>query len=1344
MPFQDDENLIAPLALPEGFDLNPEQETSSDGFLGAAFRRENPIVSSATSFEYDRNAPFDPSYEPFKDIQGTIYEPYWDRFTDARNSEQAGMMKAQIDRELEDRATLDAAGGWGFAAEIGAAILSPTSLLPGGAVVKGVTGGVKIGRSAMSVSVAAGGAAAIDEFFLQASQEIRTGEESAFAIGGSMILGGLLGTGAGALTAAAVKRAAPTAEMLPEGINEFNETINNSLSAADPNADLTLRREEIFQTLNSIPVLRGLVRSDPILRAQLSPNQEVRRLLAELVETPLQYKANETGEVVAPHAVETIVKSRQNTELVTALSELNRNFSEYVKDGPVGMVGRMTAPLTARFGHLAGMEQKLNQTDFMKEVGHALMGGDTHPIPQVAKAAQTLRSEIFDRIKDDMTELGQFDPDMKLENAVSYFMRSYNTEKIASHMGDGTDADFSRVLNDEFMRKRGEAQDRLARDRTVDQLEADVSRLKQVARTAQKSFKTAQDKAKSKAGRAKAAIKREGAVGRVSAALRKDFKNRMEGLLEKTMTGDTRDAFEQMVKNARRADKMEPPDIFKAISRLGGIRDDGSGELAAALDGRLLSVKRNSGMDADDMRSALSEMGYLPDGMTVNEFYQTLRNANDGEKIYSQREFGPEIEAYEAALELRDTLDEMGIDLNKSIDEILNDLPEFARNQDVARSKASEAGRSANKAGEKVESSEAKLTKAIDRLEEAEARLAELDEVIGPKVRDEVKAAREELADVLPKLKEAKAAKAADEYYSGLDDLEIKSAVEDAVNSILGLKPGEHSYRASLSNPTRARALDVADELLEPWLETDAGKIISDYFRAMVPDIEIMRRFGDLEMTSAKQKIIDEKDRLVKLPKDVKRLAKIEANRDAAIKALGDQADSADIQKILDDASAEIDKLPPQTTKQKRAHVREAELRLKELDAMRDRIRGTYGAPDDPKDIWVRGARTTRTVSYMGYLGGMTHAAMPDVANVIGRNGIEAAFGTITALTDPKRLGLAAKDAAEMGAAAEWWLNSRAISMSEVMDPYGANTKFERGLGQGAQAFGFATGMIPWNAFWKSTGSAAISSKISKASDAVMQGKATKSDLLKLSENRIDTTMAQRIAKQLDQFGDKDGQLWLPQAKNWTDPEAFEAFRNAMNREMDIMIVTPGQDKPIAWSSEMGRFFSQFKSFAVSAHHRILLSGIQRADAAVLAQFTTAVILGGLVSNTKADLNGYDRKEGAAFWTDAIDRSGLTGWLFEAYGVGKGVPFVGKLLPGDDLSRFQSRSQIMGLAGPSVDMIMNAYEAGNALNNENATYRDVRKLMRPLPGNNIPYLMPLFQQIEDYFVDMADAKPRPE
>ena len=1299
MPFTEDAPFYGPLAIPQGMEVTPEPETYNASVLGAAFRRENEIVSAANSFAFDPQKPFDPDYQPWLEIQGTEYERYGSRFVGAQDSEDVARMKAQIDREIEDRNVLDAAGWGGFAAQMGAALLSPTSLIPGGAIVKGAKG-IAIGRTALSVGASAATATAIQEAFLHGSQQTRTGEESAFAIGGSFILGGVLGAAAGKLGAAEFKAAGRQVEEALSITKEYDDTLR-SMGAAE-NAmsmeDLALRNEGLFAAIDKIPALRAIVRSDPILRAQISPNVEARRALVDLVETPLQYKVNEEGRSVrgGQISVEGRIRDRQNTEMVEAISYLQRSFAEYSKDGPVGFVGTVTAPITTRFANLMGKDRKLTAPEFMDEVGKAMRRGDKHPIPQVQSAADALRRTIFDKIKDEAVEVGIFDADLKVKNAESYFTRVYNTEKIKQHFGDGTADDILPVLIEEFKKRRAEAQRLLAEDDTLSRREIDLLTQREIIAQNRAALDRARERAVQKRERAKAAISREGAVARVSGRLRAAFKGRQAQIELGVPDKEATKALKEMIADARGVKRLEPIDILAEIRRKGGIKEDGSGELKASLDTKYLTIYRKAGMEPDYAREMLEELGYLPQGSTVNDMYNAIRDAANGTKIYSYAEDAADIARYEAALQFADEMDRLGVDLSRPLDEITEAL--YGK-LDVKKAKAGEAGRATKRTGGVSDAALARVEKAMDRLEEAKARIRDLDEEIGPKMRQEIKDAVKEAQKLVSEIRDLKKAKATEEFYANAEDVDIETAARETVGALTKMGPGEHSFGVSTASPTRARVLDVPDDVLEPWLESNAETVLAQYFHSMVPDLELTRTFGDADASEAIRAMKAETMRMVEAAGSAKERKRLEI---------------------------------------------EGQERVKDFEGMRDRLRGRYGAPKDPRSGWVVGGRTLRTLSYTGYLGGMMLAAIPDVAGVIGRGGIVDAFGAATTgLTDPKRLFSSLKEAGEWGAHAEWWLNTRAISIGEVMDQYGRGSKMERALATGANAFSVMTGMIPWNVAWKSIGGAVVATRMGKAVEAMAKGAATKKQKLILGANGIEPWMADRIAKQIEAHADKQGGVWLLHGAEWTDEDAFKAFRAAMNREFDMMVVTPGQDKPLSFSTETGKFFSQFKSFAVSAHHRVLLAGIQRADADVLAQFTSAVILGGLVSNIKAWQGGYEPKEGSAFWQDAIDRSGLTGWLMEPYNAASTMTggFFGATEP---VSRFQARSYGAGLAGPSMDMIAGVIEGANAMASGKHSYRDVRKIMRPIPGNNIWYLLPLFQKVEDGVVHMTGAKPRPE
>lgn len=1008
------EDRSGPVAIPEGLSVTPTERApsrweraatawetatlpgivlnTSREELGAAWRMDSPIGAALNTTRFPHAGRYDPDYDPLTDIRGTPYEENFMSFVGARNAGDVAAMKAQIDRENEDRRTLAAAGARGAIISMGASLLSPSTILPAGAIVK--TGkGVKIGLTALTTAGATGAAVAMDEAVLQSSQETRSTAESMFAIGGSMVLGGLLGAGAGYLSRAEFRAASRQTEEALVVKQEFYEGLR-SMGAAENARDFTLKREKMFTMIRDIPLLGRMMKTSPILRTVLSDLTETRRASAMLAESPYQYRANDEGLSVlgGEVSVETRIKERTYNDLASAYGGLHRQFAEYWADGPIGTVGRFTQPVSRAYSNLLRRTEKLSETEFMEEVGKAMRRNDQHPIPQVAAAAKHLRETIFSRIKDDATELGIFGKDMEVKFADSYFSRVYNTGKIARHMGDGS---------------------------------------------------------------------------------------------------------------------------------------------------------------ADDMEA-----------MLIREF-----------------------------------------------------------------------------------------TKERQALGEA------------------------------------------------IDAAEVKQAARDTIQTILGMKPGEHPYRAAVGDPRKARVLSLADEVLEPWLESDASVVMSHYFRGLVPDIEIMRSFGDLEMTGAKAAINDEAARRSAAATNAKERARIEAER------------------------------------------RE---NITDLEGMRDRLRGTYGVPDNPDGFIVQASRAARNVSFMGHLGGMTISAIPDIAGVVGRGGVRAAFGaSVDLVTNPKRLFKSVSDAKDFGAAAEWYLNSRAATLSDVFDPYARRTKLDIAGTWAANKFAKATGMVHWNMGWKMIGTAVVSTRMGRAATAVASGKATKSELAKLAENGIEPWMAERIAKQFEKHADKDGQIWMPNGGQWTDREAFHAFRRAMVREQDIMVITPGQDIPLSFSKEAGKFFLQFKRFGFSAYERILLAGLQRTDADVVAQFTMAVLLGGMVANVRAWQQGREQKTGAAWWEDAIDRSGVAGWLMEPYNAVSALSGGAMSLSGEPVSRFQSRSVTAGLMGPSVDMAGGVVEAINAFSSGQASYRDVRKLMRPIPGNNLPYLMGLFQKMEDAMVAWTGAKPRP-
>ena len=183
-----------------------QQAAPSDvGFLdaiGPAFRTENIVGSSIVSAgPKPSDMVGSPKVNPWNAIEGTEYEPYYENFAGAENQAQVDWIKDQIDRENADRRVLSDAGLIGFAAMLAAGVVDLPSLIPGGAAVTGIRGGVGALRVAGRTALVAGAEATAVEGVLQSQQQTRTFGESATAIGGSVILGGILGGAAGAILA---------------------------------------------------------------------------------------------------------------------------------------------------------------------------------------------------------------------------------------------------------------------------------------------------------------------------------------------------------------------------------------------------------------------------------------------------------------------------------------------------------------------------------------------------------------------------------------------------------------------------------------------------------------------------------------------------------------------------------------------------------------------------------------------------------------------------------------------------------------------------------------------------------------------------------------------------------------------------------------------------------------------------------------------------------------------------------------------------------------------------------------------------------------------------------------
>lgn len=185
--------------------------------IPAAFEQENLVNNvyrafnngiDDTKFALRRlGIGLDPEFNPYQeDIWDTQYEQFADRFAYANTADEIGLIKQQIDRELQNRDTLSRAGAAGFVWSMIAGMADPTAFASFGAIsgiakLGGIGGRLNRIRAGVKAFAAEGAiGAGIQEAALGLTQQTRTVHEVLLNTGGGALLAGMIGGAYGGLT----------------------------------------------------------------------------------------------------------------------------------------------------------------------------------------------------------------------------------------------------------------------------------------------------------------------------------------------------------------------------------------------------------------------------------------------------------------------------------------------------------------------------------------------------------------------------------------------------------------------------------------------------------------------------------------------------------------------------------------------------------------------------------------------------------------------------------------------------------------------------------------------------------------------------------------------------------------------------------------------------------------------------------------------------------------------------------------------------------------------------------------------------------------------------------------
>jgi hypothetical protein len=305
---------------------------------------------------------------------------------------------------------------------------------------------------------------------------------------------------------------------------------------------------------------------------------------------------------------------------------------------------------------------------------------------------------------------------------------------------------------------------------------------------------------------------------------------------------------------------------------------------------------------------------------------------------------------------------------------------------------------------------------------------------------------------------------------------ELESAADEVIDNILGQSPGRTmmpgDFAVGPRGPLKERALaSLPTSKVLDFVERDIQRIDTHYVRTMATDIALTKKFGSVDMLDQIQKINDEANAKIaaaKSEKEAKRLDKVR---------------NSDIRDLL---------------------------------AMRDRIRGTYALPDNPDGLLHRGVHTGKTLNYMASLGMMTVSAISDLAKPVMVHGLTRTMGTAIApfTHGLKAIKLAKKDVKLAGQGLDLITNDRVATFADVVDTYAHGTVVERGVDRAGRLFSFAALMAPWNAVVKQFSGIVTQTRVLQACEDWVAGRISQKDKTFLASNGIDANMAERIHRQ--------------------------------------------------------------------------------------------------------------------------------------------------------------------------------------------------------------------------------------
>jgi len=415
------------------------------------------------------------------------------------------------------------------------------------------------------------------------------------------------------------------------------------------------------------------------------------------------------------------------------------------------------------------------------------------------------------------------------------------------------------------------------------------------------------------------------------------------------------------------------------------------------------------------------------------------------------------------------------------------------------------------------------------------------------------------------------------------------------------------------------RILDIPDDILAPFLENDAAKVLSIYKRSVEPQLALKETMGHTDF----KKYLDE----VLVPEREVEKSKLSARTN--------MDDPAQVAK-LNEALAAYDKNWKQD--------------VAALEQLWKRVEGRATEPPTAEFAkkFHAGARILRKVVGTASLGGTVIASIPDIGRIVMTHGLTPLMKNWAArLTSKEFRDFSKETAARIGTAGELVMYKqsklRRDLAAEGFDPELLHVepgRIERAVDSFAERFQYWSGAMWWNDTPRQMAATLAEDRILRNAEKGWSAISQK-EREYLAVMGIDEKMLGKI-KTGGQVHDLKG-FKATDLETWTDQEAARAVKLATLKDATTTINSPTAGTMPVWAdNETAKFLLQFKSFIFANYQQTLLVGLQRADAETLMGLSTMVGLGMAVEATRRVMGGNDKDYTAGELVfKGIDRSGV-------------------------------------------------------------------------------------------------------